>query len=91
MVLGGRRRDGCAGGFERQSDGERGPFVPPAGHVDLPVVRLHDSLENRQAQPHSFPLGFGGEERVKDFRQVFSGNTFTFVMNLQLDALTIWD
>src|SRR5437667_12553702 len=68
---------------DRQSDTEGGPATFAAAQLDRAAVCLHDPLRHPQPQTCAL-LVLGGEERLKDVRQVLFGNALARIADLDV-------
>src|SRR5690606_30889880 len=89
-----RRFAGCCGGvirilsFQRRKVNiKRGSPSLTAGYLNLSTVLLDIAVDLGQSPTRTTPRVFGGEERLKQMRQVFSVNTYSCITYRQLHPL----
>ena len=76
-----------SGSRERQFNHDCGPLASLALHCDRALVRSDDVTGNTEPQPHTLALRLGSEEGGKNMREMFRGDTWTGISNLNAEIL----
>ena len=64
------------------------PFPGGAFHLNFSMVLVDDPVGDGEAEAN--PTFFRGEERIEEFIHIFTGDTYSRVLNGEMNPLTIF-
>jgi hypothetical protein len=72
----------------REPNGKEGPLSRGTFHLNFPMVLVNDAMGDGETETN--PSFFCGEERVEEFIYIFAGDTYSRVLDGDMDPLTIF-